>query len=666
MSAVDPALPSAKHLDQRLEFETLLAVLSSRFVNLPPSEVDREIEDSLRRVCELLDLDVAVLWQWSPDAPDVVRPTHSHPLRDDPRAFEPLDQEAYPWVVRQMLAGRMVAISSMEKLPPEAAVDRESARLTGIRSNLTLPLAVGGEPPVGALAFNSLRAEHAWPDALVLRLSLVAQVFSNALARRRSEQALRESEELSRATFEQAAVGIAHVGVDGRWLRVNDRLCSIVGYSRDELLRSTFQDITHPDDLVADLEQVRGLLDGAVRTYSMEKRYIRRDGSVVWIQLTVSLVRSVEGVPRHFISIVEDITERKRAREALRASEARLASGADLAGLAFDEVDFARGVMYADDRVRDLCGVPPGREEGLGLLQFWLEHLHPDDAERVKSLREKLHDGRIERLSFVYRYQHPARGEVWVHHFGGVTARDAGGRATRTFGVLRDVTEQKRAEAALEDLGRRLIQAHEEERALLARELHDDLTQRLALLAIDAGRAELATPAGPQAETLRRIREGLVSISEDVHSLAYQLHPSVLEELGLAEAIRTECERLGRQGRVDVSVRLDPVPDILGKDAALCLFRVAQEALNNVFRHAGAPTASVTLRQLDGGLILAVRDDGVGFDPSNPRKGRSLGLESMRERVRLVNGTLDVESAPGHGTSVVAWAPGEGKLQRAR
>ena len=658
MSRVDPSRSATEPLEGRLEFETLLAVLSSRFINLPPGELDREIEDALRRVCELLDIDVAVLWQWSNSAPDVVRPTHAHPLRDDPRALEPLNQEAYPWVVRQMRAGRMVVFSSMDELPPEAAIDRASARLTGIRSNLTLPLAVGGEPPVGALAFNALRAEHAWPDALVQRLSLVAQVFTNALARRRADQALRESEELSRATFEQAAVGIAHVGTDGRWLRVNDRLCAIVGYSREELLHSSFQEITHPDDLEEDLRQVRRLLDGAIRTHSMEKRYIRRDGSVVWISLTVSLARSTGGEPRYFISTIEDVTERKRAEGALRTGEARLASGADLAGLAFYEVDLARGVMYADDRLRDLCGVPPGREEGLGVLQFWLEHLHPDDVERVKADRETLHSGRIERFSLEYRYLHPSCGELWIHHLAGAAERDGHGRATHTFGVLREVTEQKRVEAALADLSRRLIRAQEEERALLARELHDDLSQRLALLAIEAGRAELGDPGGLHAETLRALREGLVRLSEDVHALAYQLHPSVLEELGLAEALRTECERRQRQGRIAFSVAIDARPDAVAPDAALCLFRVAQEALGNVVRHAEASSVTVTLREMGHGLLLSVRDDGIGFDPAAPRAMRTLGLASMRERVKLVNGTLDVEGAPGQGTTVVAWVPG--------
>jgi signal transduction histidine kinase len=382
---------------------------------------------------------------------------------------------------------------------------------------------------------------------------------------------------------------------------------------------------------------------------------------MVWINLTVSLVRTAAGEPRHFISVVEDITERKSAEEALCTSAARQSAGAELAGLGSYEVDFDQGMAYADERFRDICGVPPDRVGGLKALDFWIEHLHPGDHERVMNIRRQLHDGLLARPSVEYRFLHPERGERWIEHPAGNSAKDASGRAVRTYGVQRDVTESKQVEATLRDLSRSLIRAQEEERALLARELHDDLTQRIAVLAIDVGRAEIAAPSGPQTEAMRVVREGLVSLSEDVHSLAYQLHPSVLEELGLAEALRTECERLGRQGRVSLSVELDPSPDGVGKDAALCLFRVAQEALNNVFRHARASAASVALKRVDGGLLLAVRDDGGGFDPASARARRSLSLASMRERVSLVDGTLDVESSPGQGTSIVAWVPADGE-----
>jgi len=355
----------------------------------------------------------------------------------------------------------------------------------------------------------------------------------------------------------------------------------------------------------------------------------------------------------------ETIAGLRQAEDSVRRSEARLASGADLAGLAFYEVDLGRRIAYVDDRFRDICGVPGEREQGLQVVDHWLEHLHPDDRPRVLDMRRQLHDGSRDEISLEYRFLHPVQGQRWIHHLARVARRDATGHATATYGVLNEITTRRRAEDELAHLSRRLIRAQEEERAMIARELHDDVTQRLAVLAIDAGRAELSATAGVQASAMRTLREELVRISEDVHSLAYQLHSSVLEELGLVEALRTACEHLGRRSRVEVSLDLDPKADHVGSDAALCLFRVAQEALNNVARHSEGRVASVSLRLMDGGVVLAVRDGGVGFDPAGPGTRKTLGLASMRERVRLVSGTLDIESAPGHGTSIIAWVPAQ-------
>jgi PAS domain S-box-containing protein len=159
----------------------------------------------------------------------------------------------------------------------------------------------------------------------VCAVSVTAVVLAAGVHERTSaEEALAHSEQLFRATFEQAAVGIAQVALDGHWLRVNEKLCAIVGYSRDELLQRTFQDITHPDDLDADLALVRQTLDGVIPTYTMEKRYIRKDGTLIWINLTVSLVRTAVGAPRYFISVIEDVNARKLAEEEIHRLNADL------------------------------------------------------------------------------------------------------------------------------------------------------------------------------------------------------------------------------------------------------------------------------------------------------------------------------------------------------
>jgi PAS domain S-box-containing protein len=651
-------------IKRRLEFETLISDLSSRFINLPPGEVDRAIEDALRRACEFLGIDLAVLWQWSSAAPEIIAPTHFFPPRGGVEPLEPLSQDQYPWVRGQMLAGRVMALRSLDALPAEAVVDRESARRSGIKSCLCLPLQTGGGPPIGALAFNTLRSERDWPDPLVNRMQLVAQVFANALARRQAEETLRESEARLSLAADSSEAGFWTLDYRTGVFWASERGRAVFGYSQDEAITlERFNASIHRDDR----DLVRGAIERSAalgEPVNIEYRItLPSDGRVRWIISRGRPHAWSATQPTHLTGISIDVTERKRVEEAHRASEARLAAGADLAGLAYYEMDYGRGTAWVDDRFREVCGLPEGQHEAHQALRFWMEHLHPDDRPRVLELREQMHDGRLPQLTVEYRYLHPTGGEKWIRHVGRIATRDAGGRAVIAYGVLRDITESKRVEEELHDLSRRLIRAHEEERALLARELHDDVTQRLAVLAIDVGCAELTAPDGPHAEALRSVREGLVRLSEDIHALAYQLHPSVLEELGLAEALQAECERRRRQGHLELTVELDPVPHAVAKDAALCLFRVAQEALNNVARHAGARAASVTLKRMDGGLLLAVRDDGAGFDPDAPRVRRSLGMASMRERVRLVSGTLDIESAPGQGSTVIAWVPVEGEAR---
>jgi signal transduction histidine kinase len=210
----------------------------------------------------------------------------------------------------------------------------------------------------------------------------------------------------------------------------------------------------------------------------------------------------------------------------------------------------------------------------------------------------------------------------------------------------------------LRDLSARLINAEESERARLARAMHDDVSQRLALLAIEAALKERGVAdAAAGREALRAMRGDLVRISEDVHSLSYALHPTILQDLGLAAALKAECDRFSRLEAIPVKLKADGVPDHLPSEVALGFFRVAQEALRNIARHARARSAIVSAQYENDALRLSVQDDGVGFDPAQPRSAPSLGLVSMRERMRLLYGELEIDSAPGHGTMVLAWAP---------
>ena len=645
-----------QEMESRLAFETLISDLSSTFIDLSPGEVDLAIEDALRCVCTLLGIDLAVLWQWSSAAPDVIAPTHAYPPVAEVLPPEPLEQEQFPWIRQEILAGRVVALSSLGEFPADADVDREFCRHFGVKSHLSLPMAVGGEPPVGLLGLNTLHLERDWPDAVVEQLQLVTRVFANALARKRADQALRDSEERLSLAADAAEAGlwILDYTADVVWATAKAR--AIFGFSPDEVISvARLRAAIHPDD--------RGLVLAAIErsartgeALGMEARIATGEGDVRWIMSRGRAHASTTGQPERVMGVSIDISERKGEQEALRVSAARLASASELAGLAFYEIDYGEGTFYIDDRFRDLCGIPAGLERGLEPLDFWMEHLHPDDAPGVMEVRRQLHEGGRDRFSHEYRYLHPTRGVSWIQHLAVVATRDAAGGAVRTYGVFRDVTDRKHAEDELRDLSRRLIRAHEEERALLARELHDDVSQRLAVLAIDVGRLEIAAPDDTQAAAMQSVREGLVCLSDDIHSLAYQLHPSVLEELGLGEALRAEGERCARQG-LHVWVHLDELPGALPDGIELCLFRVVQEALSNVLHHAAANFATVRLRRTDGGLYLAISDDGVGFDREELKERMRLGLLSMRERVRLVNGSFHLESTPGEGTTIAVWVP---------
>ena len=218
--------------------------------------------------------------------------------------------------------------------------------------------------------------------------------------------------------------------------------------------------------------------------------------------------------------------------------------------------------------------------------------------------------------------------------------------------LVRQMAKRKQVEEALTELRRRLVHAQEEEHRRIARELHDDLTQRLAVLAIEAGTLEQLPGCPADVETTARgMRAQLVALSEAVHSLSRQLHPSILDELGLVDALRAECRSLGQRDGIAVSFLADDVPTGLCRDIALCVYRVTQEALRNVARHARTREASVQLVATDRHLVLRVSDRGVGFDVALRGK-QGLGIESMRERARLVRARLTVESDMGDGTNV--------------
>jgi PAS domain S-box-containing protein len=341
---------------------------------------------------------------------------------------------------------------------------------------------------------------------------------------------------------------------------------------------------------------------------------------------------------------------RRRAESRLRESEDRLAlATADLGIWVWDT---STHQVWGNEKWHQLFGLAGGETVA---FEGVLDRIHPADRVAVRdAVQRSVAEGR-EYLG-EFRVVLPDGALRWISARGRPEARSEAA-AKRMLGSSIDITERKQAEDGARGLSRKLIQAQEQERARVARDLHDDVTQRLARLAIDAAQVEQALPVGGSRDTVRGLQEELARLSEDVHSLSYQLHPSIVEDLGLADALRVECDRLSRQRPEPADLSVRDLPAVIPRAPALCLFRVAQEALRNVVKHAGACPVRVSLAGVDGGLQLVVQDRGVGFEPALQARQPTLGLASMRERVSLLGGDLDVESSPGRGTTVLAWVP---------
>lgn len=298
------------------------------------------------------------------------------------------------------------------------------------------------------------------------------------------------------------------------------------------------------------------------------------------------------------------------------------------------------------------------------LREAWTDAVHPDDADRARStFREHMkkqtgytHEFRIRRYDGEYR---------WVVSQA-IPRFSADGAFLGFAGSLLDVTGRRLAEGRLreankrlQELSARLIGAQEEERKRLARELHDDLSQQIAALSLATGNLKRQIPAdcGDARAHADSIHGKLVLLAEGVRRMSHELHPAVLQYSGLEPAMRSYCEEFGALTGLDIALEVEGSFDGVAPDSALCLFRVAQEALRNVARHAKVSKATVELRRANGVLKLRVSDEGAGMESDRAASRAGLGLLNIHERARLVGGKAEIRSSPGEGTSVTVEVP---------
>jgi PAS domain S-box-containing protein len=287
----------------------------------------------------------------------------------------------------------------------------------------------------------------------------------------------------------------------------------------------------------------------------------------------------------------------------------------------------------------------------------WLEGVHPKDREKLVLDYSYSFDERVE-FKIEFRLRRFDGQYRWVLNLG-VPRFDARDQFVGYIGCCIDIEQRRAAEATVLEVSGQLITAQEEERAHTARELHDNLSQRMAMLEIGLQQlkgkpTELSHAAKKHLNDVEKIAS---EISSDIHQLSHRLHPSKLHNLGLVVALHGLCNEISKQSNVKIHFTYGPVPKDLPGDISLCLYRISQEALNNVVRHSSAREATLDLSRTNHTIGLCILDAGLGFNPERVQEKAGLGLVSMRERLRLVGGQLSIASAPFHGTRVCAQVP---------
>jgi two-component system sensor histidine kinase UhpB len=373
-------------------------------------------------------------------------------------------------------------------------------------------------------------------------------------------------------------------------------------------------------------------------------------GRRLWMEMRIAPLRSATGQVTAILGVTADISDRRRADEQLRDSEQRLTQAAAIAGLGFFEHDYEAGSIFWSPGARAIAGVGPSQDV---TPEMMVAMIHPEDRERAVSTIARSYDpGGDGAMMLESRIVRPS-GEVRHVSVKSQTRFDEAGRPLKTVGTVFDVTERMQAEAQRDRLARRVLEIQENERRAVARDLHDEIGQALSALKLnllwlkrDGGNDRVV------GDSLHIADEVL----QQVRDIALSLRPSVLDDLGLGAAVQWYVEQSG--ARAGIRARCQLAPDLApaSPTTEIACFRVLQEALTNVHRHAGAASAEVWLHDDGQHLELVVRDDGRGFDVhrviAGAERGSNMGLLSIRERAALLGGMATVTSTPGCGTEV--------------
>jgi len=431
---------------------------------------------------------------------------------------------------------------------------------------------------------------------------------------------------------------------------VNDTFTRLFGYTIEDMPDvAHWWPLAYPDEAYRQSvranwqERVAKAIANQSEIEPMEAKVRCKDGSDRYIEFHFSTLGEV-----NLVSFV-DLTERKRAEIALRESEEKFHSVFRESGVGMVIVSLEGRFLAANRTFCDFLGYQEEELLDKTVESITLAHDWPAFSQR---LQQSLKNGSSFQW-FEKRCLHKS-GQIVYTQSSASLIRGSDGALRYFVGEVLDVSKGKQAEEALAGMTRKLIDAEERERARIGRELHDDIGQRFALLALDL--EELENNPAEAASRLQEIRRKTIEISTDVQALSHELHSSKLEYLGVMKGLQAWCSEVAQRQGVEIDFTSE-VSSVLPREIGICFFRVLQEALYNAVKYSGATRIEVKLREDPNEVHLIVHDSGTGFDIEAAMQGHGLGLMSMQERIRLVNGIISIKSKPGGGTTIHARVP---------
>jgi PAS domain S-box-containing protein len=467
-----------------------------------------------------------------------------------------------------------------------------------------------------------------------------------------------ERKQAEEARFRHAAIvessddGIVSLDMDGVITGWNAAAQRMYGYAAAEVQGRSVYIIIPPEVREEEAGLFGQVLDGKMVEH-YETIRMTKDGKRIDVSLTLSPLRDWTGKIVGASKIARDITLGKLAEAALRESEERFRLIANAAPVMIWMSGPDKRCTYVNRSWLEFTGRALLEELGNGRA----EQVHPEDLEPFRETYSRTFEQR-ESFQMEYRLRRHDGEYRWIFDHG-VPRFHADGSFAGYIGSVIDVTERKQAEEALSSVSRRLIEAHEEERTWIARELHDDINQRIALLAVSLEGLKQDLPAsnGQMSRRFKEVQEHVADLGIDIQALSHRLHSSKLEYLGLAAACEGFCREFSVQQNVEIDFHSQDIPKELPQETALCLFRVLQEALQNAAKHSGVRHFQVLLKARSNEIQLSVYDSGVGFDMQKAMSGNGLGFTSMKERMKLIDGHLSIDLKPQGGTTIHARAP---------